>query len=333
MSQIKWHPGKLLEVSGSYWMGCTLHTSVKFDIFTCLGDGSLTAAEMSKKINTSEDGIERLLNALTAMGLLKKNENRFSNTKISNSFLNKESSKYIGYMIQHHHHLVDAWAKLDKAVTTGKPVRTSSSITDDETQRENFLMGMFNLAMSIAPNVAKEIDLKGHKKLIDLGGGPGTYAIYFCLNNPDLKASVFDFHTTRPFAEKNIKKFGLSHRINFIDGNFLKDNIEEKFDTAWLSHILHGDSPEDCQEIIKKTVSALEPGGLIFIHDFILEDTMDGPLFPSLFSLNMLLGTNGGRSYSQQQISDMLTREGIINIKRLDFQGPNDSGIITGQKQ
>ena len=83
--------------------------------------------------------------------------------------------------------------------------------------------------------------------------------------------------------------------------------------------------------IVRKAVSALEPGGLIMVHDFILNDTMDGPLFPALFSLNMLLGTDSGQSYSQQQITDMFVKAGVKNIKRIPIQTPNDSGIIAGQ--
>ena len=83
-------------------------------------------------------------------------------------------------------------------------------------------------------------------------------------------------------------------------------------------------------EILKKTVAVLEPEGMILIHDFLLSDSMDGPLFPALFSLNMLLGTSSGQSYSEEQIADMLSRAGVKNIRRIPFESPNDSGIMMG---
>jgi len=110
----------------------------------------------------------------------------------------------------------------------------------------------------------------------------------------------------------------------------LEEGVEGTYDVAWLSHILHGEGPENCFKILQKAVSALEPGGMILIHDFILNDTMDGPLFPALFSLNMLLGTDSGQAYSQKQISDMLTRLGVKHIKRIKITSPNDSGVISG---
>jgi hypothetical protein len=166
--------------------------------------------------------------------------------------------------------------------------------------------------------------------LRDLGGGPGTYAVHFCLYNPKLKATVYDLPTTRPFAEKTIAGFVLSHRIDFQDGDYTKKGVKGKYDVAWLSHILHGENPETCRDIIQKTVAVLDPGGMIIVHEFVLNDSMDSPLFPALFSLNMLLGTDGGRSYSESQIGDMLSEAGIKKIRRIPVTTPNDSGIITG---
>jgi hypothetical protein len=99
-----------------------------------------------------------------------------------------------------------------------------------------------------------------------------------------------------------------------MDGNYLEEEIEGIYDVAWLSHIFHGEGPEDCERIIGKAVSAPEPGGMIIVHDFILNNTMNGPLFPALFSLNMLLNTAHGQSYSEKQIVDMLAEAGVKDL-------------------
>jgi hypothetical protein len=323
------NPGQIMEISGSYWQSCTLHAGVKLDVFTMIGDDRLGSNEISGKLGADERSLPRLLDALTAMNLLIKKDGRYANTLTGKMFLSKDSDRYIGYIIMHHHHLVESWARLDQAVQTGNSVQSREFFNDD-TVRESFLMGMFNMAMGLAPRVAKAIDLTGRRRLLDLGGGPGTYAIHFCMANPGLEARVYDLPATRPFAEKTMQKFGLSDRIAFSDCNYLKDPIRESFDVAWLSHILHGEGPEACQMILRKAVSALRPGGAIIIHDFILNDTMDAPLFPALFSLNMLIQTRDGRSYSEGQISDMLASKGVKAIERLDFRTPNDSGIIMG---
>ncbi|MDD2389631.1 MAG: methyltransferase, partial [Desulfobacterales bacterium] len=134
----------------------------------------------------------------------------------------------------------------------------------------------------------------------------------------------------RPFSESVFDQFGLADRISFSEGNYLTEDIDGSYDVIWMSHILHGEGPEDCEKIIRKAVAALQPGGKILVHDFILDNTMDGPLFPALFALNMLLGTASGQSYSEGQIRKMLARAGVVNIERIAMRLPNDSGIITG---
>ena len=329
MGNDKWNVGELLGVSGSYWKACTLHAGVRLAVFTLIGNGAAGADKIAQKLGADVRGVTALLNALCAIGLLTKQENQYANTPEGKSLLVKHSEKYIGHIIMHHHHLVHAWADLPKAVETGQPVRQRSSFRQDE-ERESFLMGMFDLAMNIAPRVADEIDLGGRRHLLDLGGGPGTYAIHFCLANPELRATVYDLPTTEPFALRTIERFGLVDRIRFIPGNYIEEKIKGSYDVAWLSQILHGEGPGDCEKMIREAVSVLESGGLILVHDFILNENLDGPLFPALFSLNMLINTPEGQSYSEGQISSMLADAGVKNIQRLSFHGPNDSGIVAG---
>jgi len=323
-------PGMVLEMSGYYWKTCTLHAGVKLDVFTLLGEDALTGAAAAEKLKGDADGVTRLLNALAALGFLDKSEGRFSNTRLSSTFLSKDSPQYIGFMIMHHYHLVESWHRLDEAVLSGQAVRGRMSFSDPE-YRESFLMGMFNLAMGLAPKLAPKIELSGKHRLLDLGGGPGTYAIHFCKHNPELKAVVFDLPTTQPFAEKTDLRFELSDRIEFIGGDYLEDDIPGAYDVVWLSHILHGEGPEDCRKLVKKAASVLNPGGFIIIHEFILNNSEDGPVFPAVFSLNMLLGTEQGRAYSEQELSAMMIEAGAGNIRRIPVDTPNDSGILIGE--
>jgi hypothetical protein len=323
----EWNIGQLLSTSSAYWRSSTVHAAVKLEIFSVIGDRQLTVAEVSDRVGGKPRGVSMLLNGLTAMGLLKHENNRYGNTDFSRSCLVKEEPGYIGYIIMHHFHLVDAWAQLHEAVLHGEPVESRSH--GDDLERESFQLGMFNLAMAIAPSIAKAINLEGRRHLLDLGGGPGTHAIHFCLANPDLKATIYDRKTTKPFAQKTTEEFGVADRIGFVAGDFNVDPLGGPFDVAWLSQILHSNSLEECRTLIEKTVKALEPGGLILIHDFILNETLDGPVFPALFSMNMLLNNNG-RSYSEKEISELLSQAGARDIHRLDFQGPNDSAILCG---
>ncbi|MGI9535882.1 MAG: methyltransferase [Desulfocapsaceae bacterium] len=324
-----WHPGKLLSTSSGYWQGCTLQAGVRLRVFSELAAGPCSAKVLAEKIDSEPRSTGLLLDALSAMGLVSKQADEYENSVEAQRFLVESSSDYMGHIILHHHHLVDGWAQLDSAVKSGQPVTRRSY--GAEIERESFIMGMYNLSMQVAPQIAAQLDLRDRKLLLDLGGGPGTHAVHFCMNNPGLQAVIFDKPTTEPFARKTVSRFDLSERIDFAGGDFKTDPIPGgPYDVAWLSHILHSNTLYECYRIIDKCVAAMNNGGLILIHDFILENSKAGPEFPALFSLNMLLAGNGGRSYSQQEIYDMLIKAGVGQLQHHPFRAKNDSSIISG---
>lgn len=330
----QWDVGMLLGVSTGYWKGCALQAAVRLKIFSHLSSKEYGPREISEAAGTDLRATGLLLDALVGMGLLKKSgseEPAYTNTDFSSQFLDRKSKTYVGHIILHHHHILDGWAQLDRAVTTGKKVERRGY--GEEMERESFLMGMFNLASMLAPKIATKFSLEGRKKLLDLGGGPGTYAIWFCRSNPDLTGVVYDRPTTEPFARKTVAEHGLTDRIDFIGGDFNIDEIPGgPYDVAWMSHILHSNSYEQCVAFIKKVTAALEVGGMLMIHDFILNNDKDGPEFPALFALNMLVGTESGRSYSKSEIMAMLEEAGLATIEHHKLEVANDSSIITAVK-
>lgn len=333
MSTTKWTVPDLLQLSGGYWAACALHAGVKLDLFSTLDRSVRTAEEVAQIRKIDPRGTAMLLDALTAIGFLEKRGTAYTSTNFSSEFLARASDRYMGHIVMHHHHLMSGWTHLHKAVQCGGPIRERVSHGNDEIVRESFLMGMFNLASQLAPRIAQAIDLSGCRRLLDLGGGPGTYAIHFCLSDPDLSAVVYDLATTRKFAESTISRFNLSDRIAFASGDYHADPLPGGFDAAWLSHVLHADGPSACAGLLRKAARALDPGGIMLVQEFILSDAKDGPMFPALFSLNMLLGTDGGQSYSQSELTAMMTEAGLSEVSRIEMDLPNGAGIMIGRKK
>jgi SAM-dependent methyltransferase len=331
MPKKQWNAKELLKLSGSYWESSTLHNAVQLDVFSILAETGLTAQETATKMDVPEDGLCRLLNALTAMGLLIKTGAAFSLTKESKNYLWKGSPQYMGYIISHHQNLSTSWSRMHEAITSGKPFRSSVKELDEKSI-ESFLMGMHNISSVNAPFVVDKVDLSTNRHFLDLGGGPGTYAIQFCKQFPQLKATLFDLPTSRSYAEKNIASHGYSDRIHFTAGDFNSDPIPGTYDVVWMSHILHSEGDTSCRKLIKKAASILKPGGKIMIHEFILDNDGTSPCFPALFSINMFLHTERGKSYTQQQLKAMLKENGITGIQRIQMQTPTESGIIWGKK-
>ena len=331
MKNSDWTIPGLLELSGGYWATCALHAGVRLDVFTSLNGVTLSAEEVASACHCDPRAIEMLLNALVSIGLIDKNATGYSATGFSAQYLVRSSPGYMGHIIRHHHHLMAGWAVLHESIRSGKPVRERVSHGDDIEERESFLMGMYNLASQLAPVVAAAIDLSGCQRLLDFGGGPGTYAIHFCRHNPDLAAVVYDLPSTRSFAETTIARYGLSERISFVAGNYHLDQVQETFDVAWLSHILHAEGVDGCKTVLRKAVNSLRSGGMLLVQEFILNDAKNGPLFPALFSLNMLLGTSSGQSYSEGELRGLMEAAGLTDIRRIPLELPNGAGVMSGK--
>ena len=328
----EWHAGRMLAVSSAYWQGAVLQAAVRLDLFSAIAAGTRTGPDLAAERGLDPDALGRLLDALCALGLLEKTSLSYRNTPAAQALLVRDSAEYIGSIRLHHHALAPSWHRLDQAVRSGGPVRPPS-IDGEAADREHFLMGMFNLALLAAPRVVPHIDLSGRHRLLDLGGGPGTWALEFCRHNPGLRAVVADLPTTRPFAERVIARFGLQARVEFTPLDYHREEIAGRYDAVWVSQILHAEGPDICRRLLAKATAALEPGGRLMIHEFILDDTRDGPLFPALFSLNMLVRTEQGRSYSEDQLRTMMAEAGLEKIRRLPARTPNDSGVMVGTKR
>lgn len=333
----EWTIREMLELSSMYWKTSALQAGVVLDLFTVLeamaAEGARTdAASLARAVQSDERALGMLLTALAAMGFLAMEEDGIRVPEHSRRYLSRNSDEYIGFIIKHHAHIMPAWSKLAEAVRTGRATReASSSDTDDAAERESFLMGMFNIAMHQAERIAAALDLSGRNRLLDLGGGPGTYAVFFTLANPGMCATIFDRPASEPIARNVVRRFGLEDRVGFVGGDFLSDALPGGYDVAWLSQVLHGETPEEAAKLVARAGKTLSPGGLLVVQEFVLEDDRRGPEHPALFSLNMLVGTPGGQAYTWSEIEAMLKAAGAVSVSRLDITLPQGCGILIGR--
>lgn len=336
MESKNWTPADLMRLSTQTWANCALQAAVKLDLFTqldrapdkCLSVGGLAAA-----LACEARAADMLVTALVALNYLEREAELIRITEASSRYLSADSDDYQGFTIKHMSHIMPGWITLDRSLRTGTSYDGFLPITtEDENEREAFLMAMFNVARQQADQVAAAFDLSGCRRLLDLGGGPGTYAIYFCRHNPELKAVIFDRPATERFARATAERYDLAHRVDFIGGDFIADELPEGFDAVWLSQVIHGESPEQAAGLIKRAAGTISSGGLLGVQEFIIDDDRRGPAQPALFALNMLLQTPGGQAYTQAEIKDMMAGAGLKNIRRLPADLPPGCGILVGTK-
>lgn len=322
----------LLQLGCGYWKSQILFTAVEFDIFTLINKGRHTAKEISQAIHINERATEMLLNALVSLELLAKQENSYKNSHLSDLYLIKGKPHYLGDFIHHFHNMTDNWTMLRETIETGKPVSLKDLPEEvDPHDLRDFITAMHNISSVKAGELCRKIDLKRSKTLLDIAGGPGTYAIALAKANPHLHAVVFDLGHVIKLTREFITAADMEDRVSTQAGNCLEDTFgENTYDAILASNLLHIYNPTNNTMILRKCWDALKEGGQVIIHEFVLDETRTHPQFAALFSLNMLIGTQEGASYSESEYREWLVKSGFKDIKRIDLE--SNSTLIIGKK-
>ena len=301
------------ETSWGYRPAILLLTANKYRIFDPLSKGPLTARQLSERLGLNERALRIILDALTAIGLLAKEGNRYEAKDEIRDILVTGGERYQGNILDHRYNLLRRWFDLPRVMERGGPAKIMRSKRTPAEWRE-FILGMVDVAGASTDAFLGALDLSGRRRLLDLGGGPGTYSIALCGRYPDLHTVVFDLPETVPIAVEQIEKHGLSGRIDTIRGDYLADPLGGGYDTLLVSNIVHSLSFDETVHLLEKARSALIPGGLAVVRDFHLDESRTGPLESVLFAVNMLVSTEGGNCYTPDEMREALRRAGYTDI-------------------
>ena len=322
----------LNEISYSYWKAQVLFVAIDMDVFTLTAGNGKSCKVIARKLRTDLRATEMILNALVSLEFLRKIGEVYRNTAISNRYLVKGSQLYQGDRIHHFHNMWDCWSKLNVAIKTGKPTAYDNAEEEvDEKRLREFIRAMHNIGVVQAGEICEELHLKKYRSLLDLAGGQGTYAVRFVKENPKMKAVVFDLPEVIKITRDHIKESGMKGKVATKAGDCLKDSFgKELYDIVFVSNLLHIYKPGKNREILKKCWDSLSKKGIVVIQEFVLNSAKTQPLFGTLFSLNMLMGTHRGSSYSYVEMKEWLKDVGFKNIKKVNLD--LDSGLIIGHK-
>jgi len=300
----------------AYRLPRVLVASIELNLFTVIGTEAWAIPDLARAMKMSERGLAILCRNLAMAGLLKKQGEIYRNSWLGATALNAHHPAYRGdYLRLMTSHWAD-WGRLLESVKTGLPLDHDEP--DEPDYRRRFTWAMHHRTLETAPKIAAQINLRGVRTLLDLGGGPGTYAMAFLAKNPALRATVCD----RPAALDVAKEVASTHkagaRLSYMPLDLLTEAIPATFDVIWYSNVLHIYSPQDNQSLFRRALAALNPGGRLLIQDAFLHDR-EG-LFPeeaNLFAVSMLLFTERGNTYKAAETKSWLTDAGFERIKVL----------------
>jgi ubiquinone/menaquinone biosynthesis C-methylase UbiE len=328
-SQGELTPAAFREIVQGFQVSRVLLTAYELDLFSIVGDAARTSAEVAAALSCDPRATDRLMNALAALGFLVKEGGRFSNTGFTGRHLVRGRPEFMSGLM----HSVGQWVRwstLTEAVRKGTAVRGRETGPGADAWREAFMAAMHWRGVQQAADIAALVDLRGARRLVDVAGGTGVFAVAFVRANPDLRAVVFDLPEIVPITTRYIADAGLSTRVTAVAGNLVADEIGRDFDVAFLSAILHSFPPEENRRIIEKAVRAVVPGGRVVVQEFLVDGDRRGPVQPALFALNMLVSTEAGDTYTESEIRSWMAEAGLADVTRTDTRF--GSSLIEGRK-
>ena len=326
-------PTPILQLVTAYWGSMTLFTANDVGVFTALSRGARTAAELAKDLRVEERPLRLLLQGAAGLGFLTCQDGRFANTPLAETYLVEGRPAFLGNAVRYGADNYALWGALPHVIRTGRPAAGAEDYlgTDPEKTR-HFVWGMHNRALGVARGIVNFIDLPAGTRLLDLGGGPGTYSVLLAQKIPGLHSIVYDLAPVVAIAEEIIASFGLSDRVTVQPGDFTAPAYPSNVGAALLSGILHREPEDVCRAVIRKAWAALDPGGTIILGDVMLNADRTSPTFSALFGLHMLVCSERGGVHAKDEQCRWLEEAGFADVQVRDLPPPGVHTIIMGRK-
>jgi len=321
----------IVELLYSFMKTRTILTGAELDLFTQIHRSASSAKDISQKNGLDFRATTRLLDSLVTIGLLNKQDDHYG---ISDEglLLSSEHPETVLPMLLHLNGLWDTWSNLTETIRKGENLKKDQAIYKDKERQKAFIGAMHVIGLNLAEEIADTCDLDSFRKLLDIGGGSGTYTIAFLKKNPNLTAILFDLEDVIPLAEERLRHEGYLNRVSLESGDLNSNEFPEGCDLALLSAIIHMNSPEQNADLFRRIYQALTPGGVLLIRDHIMDESRTFPPAGALFALNMLVNTQGGDTYTFTEIKNALSKCGFVSVK-LSRKGEKMDCIVEATKQ
>jgi predicted O-methyltransferase YrrM len=305
-----WNAESVLNLARGFMEPRLLLTAAELDLFTLLGPAPLSLAEIAAHIDALPQRLAILLDGLAAMELLVKRDDTYQTRAELAPLLTLDSNESVLPMVLHAARLWEGWGELTERVGGKRRLRTS-----DEDDLRAFIAAMHVVGVPQADRVVAAVRPAQARHLLDVGGGSGTYTLAFLRAVPEMRATLFDRPLPLEMARERLGAAGLADRVTLVAGDFFADPLPGGCDLAFLSAIIHQNSPKQNLELYKKTLQALRPGGRIVIRDHVLSADRTQPRSGAIFAVNMLALTEGGNNYTLEEMLEGLAGAGFIGSR------------------
>jgi SAM-dependent methyltransferase len=271
----------------------------------------LQSTELASRLNADLRGTRILADALVSLDLLRKDGSGYENGPLVKEYLLADSPRSKVALLHHSARQYERWAGLLDAVVEGTPVEESRVDPRLSADPKAFARAMDDVGRESAGKTADALPLGGIESFLDLGGGPGAYAIEVVSRCPDIRATVLDTAETLEVTHRRVERAGLEGRVRLLAADAFVDDLGGPYDLILLSNVVHIYSPADNRKLIKRCAGELTPGGRLAVKDFLLDEERLEPRGGLLFAVNMLVSTEGGDAYTAAEVESWAQEAGL----------------------
>ncbi len=321
---------QILDMGMGFQRACVIGAAAELDLFTALGSDTLTADAMAERLGSDRRATHMLLDAVAALGLLDKRENRYSVPAELRPLLVEQSGESLLPMLRLWMNVMRGWSQLAWVTKAGIPGPRTASIRGPEADRAAFIAAMHVFSGEAADDVVDRLGPPEFEHFLDIGGASGTWTLAFLRAVPGARATIFDLPDAVAQAERRIAETELADRISLASGDFYCDDLPGDADFAWLGAIVHQHSREHNRDLFAKIHTALRPGGRIAVRDVVMEPSRTGPPFGAMFAINMLVNTQTGGTFTFDELAEDLQAAGFADPElAVKDEGMNSVVIAT----
>jgi hypothetical protein len=306
---------QILEMMRAYQVPCLFAAAADLDLFEKLAPVSRTAAEVAAAAGCDLRAVTILLDALAAVGVIVKQDEQYSISPELAPFLCEAFPQSVMAMLRHQANCLRRWSRLPWTVHSGKPEYPGPSIRGEDADKASFIEAMHVVSRDVADELVQKIHPGSVRCVLDLGGASGSWTLAWLKAEPQSRAIIFDLPYVIPMARECFATSPFADRVELCAGDFYTDDLPKGADLAWVSAIIHQNSPDQNRALYRRIAAALEPQGWIYIRDIVMEPSRTAPVAGALFSVNMLSATEGGNSYCWTEIQEDLQSAGFADVQ------------------
>jgi len=312
---------------------------VEMDLFSTLGDGSMTASQLGDDLGLHPRGTFDFFDALVALKFLDRDgdgpQGRYKNTPETAAFLDRKSPTYLGGMPEMlNARLFGFWNHLGTALKTGQPQSEVKihgkplfeELYDNEAKLGEFLDAMTGFQAANFIQLAESFDFSKYKTVTDIGGALGLLSRLVGARHEHLTFNSFDLPPVATHAQQHVDAAGMAERISVVSGDFFVDDLP-KADVVTMGNILHDWNLEKKKILIKKAYDALPEGGAFIAIENLIDDARRENAFGLLMSLNMLIEFGDAFDYTGANFKEWCTEAGFKRFEIIPLAGPTSAAV------